>query len=346
VSVGVKLTYGSAEQETSFIFNMTTKEALGDLTYDRDNDGHKDREIVPVLLSEKSIAYLDLPIGASLLKEFFDVRLTIINNASSEFSMLDNVVTLNLPEGLSIVESAGSESNATVEINEIPGQSTKTVSWILRGDQEGEYSLSADYSGLLSDFDEPIYTTFLAKEPIKVYGLSNFRINLEVDDKIEYNAFYFNIGLENTGTVDLYCPRLDFGGSVSNITATTLREKLGLSEEEAKKQAEQEEKVKVDESSDSGKASGGQIFPDSSTRSLSDSEINSLSADQLQQAINEIWARNGYIFKSDYWNDYYSQFDWYHGTIPSDQFDAASNLNGTERDNCDRLAARRAQIGG
>ena len=104
--------------------------------------------------------------------------------------------------------------------------------------------------------------------------------------------------------------------------------------------------MKVEENSDSGKASGGQIFPDSSTRSLSDEEINSLSADQLQQAINEIWARNGYIFKSDYWNDYYSQFDWYHGTIPSDQFDAASNLNGTERDNCDRLAARRAQIGG
>ena len=117
-------------------------------------------------------------------------------------------------------------------------------------------------------------------------------------------------------------------------------------EEEAKKQAEQEEKVKVEESSDSGKASGGQIFPDSSTRSLSDAEINSLSADQLQQAINEIWARNGYIFKSDYWNEYYSQFDWYHGTIPADQFDAASNLNEIERDNCDRLAARRSQIGG
>lgn len=208
VSVGVKLTYGSAEQETSFIFNMTTKEALGDLTYDRDNDGHKDREIVPVLLSEKSIAYLDLPIGASLLKEFFDVRLTIINNASSEFSMLDNVVTLNLPEGLSIVESAGSESNATVEINEIPGQSTKTVSWILRGDQEGEYSLSADYSGLLSDFDEPIYTTFLAKEPIKVYGLSAVKLIAEVNSSVNFDAFYFNLALENVSDIDVNMPSI------------------------------------------------------------------------------------------------------------------------------------------
>lgn len=208
VSVGVKLTYGSAEQETSFIFNMTTKEALGDLTYDRDNDGHKDREIVPVLLSEKSIAYLDLPIGASLLKEFFDVRLTIINNASSEFSMLDNVVTLNLPEGLSIVESAGSEGNATVEINEIPGQSTKTVSWILRGDQEGEYSLSADYSGLLSDFDEPIYTTFLAKEPIKVYGLSAVKLIAEVNSSVNFDAFYFNLALENVSDIDVNMPSI------------------------------------------------------------------------------------------------------------------------------------------
>ena len=208
VSVGVKLTYGSVEQDASFIFNMTTKEVIGDLTDDQDHDGVVDREIVPVLLSEKSIAYLDLPIGASLLKEFFDVRLTIINNASSEFSMLDNVITLNLPEGLSIVEAANAQSNATVEISEIPGQSTTTISWILRGDKEGEYSLSADYSGRLSQFDEPIYTTFLSKEPIQVYGLSAVKLIAEVNSSVNFDAFYFNLALENVSDIDVNMPSI------------------------------------------------------------------------------------------------------------------------------------------
>ena len=214
VSVGVKLTYGSSEQETNFIFNMTTKEAMGDTTYDRDNDGHKDREIVPVLLSEKTIAYLDLPIGASLLKEFFDVRLTIINNAASEFSMLDNVVTLNVPEGLSIVEASGSESSATVEIDEIPGQTSTTISWILRGDEEGEYSLSADYSGLLSEFNEPIYTTFLSKEPIQVYGLSAIKLIAEVNSSVNFDAFYFNLAMENVSSVDVNMPSVEIENHV------------------------------------------------------------------------------------------------------------------------------------
>ena len=193
---------------------MTTKEAMGDTTYDRDNDGHKDREIVPVLLSEKTIAYLDLPIGASLLKEFFDVRLTIINNAASEFSMLDNVVTLNVPEGLSIVEASGSESSATVEIDEIPGQTSTTISWILRGDEEGEYSLSADYSGLLSEFNEPIYTTFLSKEPIQVYGLSAIKLIAEVNSSVNFDAFYFNLAMENVSSVDVNMPSVEIENHV------------------------------------------------------------------------------------------------------------------------------------
>ena len=208
VSVGVKLTYGSVEQDASFIFNMVTKEAIGDLSYDSDRDGYVDRELVPVVLSEKAIAYLDLPIGASLLKEFFDVRLTIVNNASSEFSMLDNVITLNLPEGLSIVEAEGAEANATVEIGEIPGQSSTTITWILRGDQEGEYNLSADYSGRLSQFDEPIHTTFISKDPIKVYGMSAVKLIAEVNSSINNDAFYFNLALENVSSIDVNMPSI------------------------------------------------------------------------------------------------------------------------------------------
>ena len=37
---------------------------------------------------------------------------------------------------------------------------------------------------------------------------------------------------------------------------------------------------------------------------------------------NEIYARHGYIFKNDFWNDFFSTFTWYSGEYPADAFDS------------------------
>lgn len=229
VKINVALTYGKDTIETSFQYNQTTGETISKPTIVTTSDGGK-REIVPVVLdpgglggntgkdyvfsSEPSIAYLDIPVGASALKEFFDVNLHIINNASSEFSMLDNVVELNVPEGLSIVETAATESAAQVNIAEIKGQTSQTISWILRGDQVGSYQLSADYSGILSEFNEPIYTQFLSTEPIEVYGLSNLKMKMEIPDELDHGTFYYNVSLQNQGRIDIYRPRIETGDTI------------------------------------------------------------------------------------------------------------------------------------
>ena len=229
VKINVALTYGKDTIETSFQYNQTTGETISKPTIVTTSDGGK-REIVPVVLdpgglggntgkdyvfsSEPSIAYLDIPVGASALKEFFDVNLHIINNASSEFSMLDNVVELNVPEGLSIVETAATESAAQVNIAEIKGQTSQMISWILRGDQVGSYQLSADYSGILSEFNEPIYTQFLSTEPIEVYGLSNLKMKMEIPDELDHGTFYYNVSLQNQGRIDIYRPRIETGDTI------------------------------------------------------------------------------------------------------------------------------------
>lgn len=229
VKINVALTYGKDTIETSFQYNQTTGETISKPTIVTTSDGGK-REIVPVVLdpgglggntgkdyvfsSEPSIAYLDIPVGASALKEFFDVNLHIINNASSEFSMLDNVVELNVPEGLSIVETAATESAAQVNIAEIKGQTSQTISWILRGDQVDSYQLSADYSGILSEFNEPIYTQFLSTEPIEVYGLSNLKMKMEIPDELDHGTFYYNVSLQNQGRIDIYRPRIETGDTI------------------------------------------------------------------------------------------------------------------------------------
>lgn len=154
------------------------------------------------------LGLLEVPVGVSALKEFFDVKLHILNNSSSEFSMLDNQVALNLPGGLSIVDTEGTEESAIVEIPEIQGGTQTTVNWILRGDQVGSYLLSADYSGILSDFNAPMTAKFEAEEPIEVYGLSGMKLTMHVAKELKDETLYFDLDLENQGEIDVYMPSL------------------------------------------------------------------------------------------------------------------------------------------
>ncbi len=88
----------------------------------------------------------------------------------------------------------------------------------------------------------------------------------------------------------------------------------------------------------------GQIFPESSSRLLTDAEINSLNADNVQYAINELYARHGRIFVSPEWAAYYSKFSWYTPSLTKEQWDAIGGDNifsDIEMQNHNRLAQRR-----
>jgi hypothetical protein len=76
---------------------------------------------------------------------------------------------------------------------------------------------------------------------------------------------------------------------------------------------------------------GSYILPDSSTRNLSDSEVSSLSKDQLAIARNEIFARHGYVFANQWYNDYFSSMSWY---VPNPSFSGNfEDLNAYEQYN-------------
>ena len=77
--------------------------------------------------------------------------------------------------------------------------------------------------------------------------------------------------------------------------------------------------------------SGGVIFPDSSTRYLSQSEIEQTlsgmsgtpaASSFAQDAITEIYARNGYIFRTPEIRAYYEAQPWYH---PNPYYDGSLN---------------------
>lgn len=82
------------------------------------------------------------------------------------------------------------------------------------------------------------------------------------------------------------------------------------------------------------------IFPHSSEEPLDREEIENLSNGDLNRAINEIYARNGYIFRSTELREYYGQFDWYREEVIADEF-TMDLLNPVERENCNLLINER-----
>ena len=89
-------------------------------------------------------------------------------------------------------------------------------------------------------------------------------------------------------------------------------------------------------SGSSSKSGGNQVFPDSSSRLLTAEEVGRLSEQEVQTAINEIYARNGYMFHDTNIYNYFCQYDWY-SPVTGSQEDAKRRMNSTENANIELL---------
>lgn len=83
-------------------------------------------------------------------------------------------------------------------------------------------------------------------------------------------------------------------------------------------------------SADSSKTSSSDyMFPNSSLVKLNENQVSRLSSEEAQAAINEIFARNGYVFKNKDLQSYYESKPWY---TPNSNFND-SQLNEVENYN-------------
>ena len=90
------------------------------------------------------------------------------------------------------------------------------------------------------------------------------------------------------------------------------------------------------EEQSSGAGHAKDIFPDSSTRYLSESEVRSHSSNDVQTGINEIYARHGYKFHEQDVLNYFMQFDWYR-PVSGDQADVKRQFNAYENANVELM---------
>lgn len=79
------------------------------------------------------------------------------------------------------------------------------------------------------------------------------------------------------------------------------------------------------------------ILPDSDKMKFSNKDIDDLSEEELELARNEIYARHGRKFKTNYIQNYFNNQSWYKDTIESNKFDE-SVLNEIEKYNIDFIA--------
>lgn len=74
------------------------------------------------------------------------------------------------------------------------------------------------------------------------------------------------------------------------------------------------------------------VIADSSTRYLTEADLEGLTKEELRIARNEIYARNGRIFQDAQLQEYFEEKGWYLGTIPADEF-TQDMLSDVERAN-------------
>lgn len=96
------------------------------------------------------------------------------------------------------------------------------------------------------------------------------------------------------------------------------------------------------ESEDEDDLYAGFVFPDSDTTVLTDSQIKETVKDYAtcRRAINEIYARHGYVFTKQENIDYFNSYEWYRNMAKEPDMTKVSKMfNSAEKANVERLQA-------
>ena len=65
--------------------------------------------------------------------------------------------------------------------------------------------------------------------------------------------------------------------------------------------------------------------------------MRSVDVELLSVGRNEIFARHGYIFKTENLQEYFESTSWYEGTVPGDQFNSEKEFNNYEKKNVELI---------
>jgi RHS repeat-associated protein len=159
------------------------------------------------------LIWMIIPGKAKWLKEFFQVQTAVTNLGPSPITFQNGSSTLNLPSGLSLADlnPGRSPQSLTKSMPDMPGQTTQTTDWLIRGDAEGFYSLSADYHGAMQPLGAPVHLHAQTSSPIHVWGGSALHMTVDADSHAYSNPpyswpYHVSVSLTNVADVPVYNP--------------------------------------------------------------------------------------------------------------------------------------------
>jgi hypothetical protein len=138
------------------------------------------------------------------LKEMFHVQLLVLNQSQTD-TLEDCQCTLTLPDGLSLADMKEEYQAQSVRLNPVEPLQSALVDWYVRGDREGEYSLTAQLSGLFMPIREPFAYRYACEEPVRVLAGSALKLTLSIP-AIAYQGQHYPVRLTlgNTSDKPLY----------------------------------------------------------------------------------------------------------------------------------------------
>ena len=177
-------------------------------------------DIPPIDVTMKEEALIIIIKGtASVLKEFHELSVTLINGADPSVTLDETLLHLNLPNGLTLAPipeenqtSSGDtirQQALTVNAGTIPGQTQKRIIWVLRGDEPGNYNPTINYSGTLNPFGTKISDVTKLKDPINISDPKKLFLKAHAPDFIrKYTPFTIILELENRSNKPYYDAKL------------------------------------------------------------------------------------------------------------------------------------------
>ena len=160
-------------------------------------DGRSVEGTITMVGGEPVMNFLLISGEARWLKEFFEVKMLVVNLAPAGFTFTGGAATLTIPDGLSLAPTAAPQ-DPTIDLADIPGGGQAEATWIVRGDLQGEYNLEADYTAVLDPVGRSVLLVGKTANPLKVWGRGALQMIVDADDVAVANEPYrVRIGLQN-----------------------------------------------------------------------------------------------------------------------------------------------------
>ena len=120
------------------------------------------RDVEPV------IVYYESRPAVSWLNDMYEVKVSVLNKASSEFSIEDLTATLQLPQYVSLAALTGKAQTTTQNKAKLNGGDSWSASWIVKGSRSGTYNFNVDINGTVMPFETLYSITATGEAKIEV----------------------------------------------------------------------------------------------------------------------------------------------------------------------------------